>query len=101
MVISVSKMMWMIFGMVPHHIPTMHVGDTVISLVKQYKFVGILFTSTERDIFSTHYTKKASKAHAVVNMTFAVKDSIGCLPPPQGDSFIWLESIHTSPLDVK
>jgi hypothetical protein len=51
------------------------VGKTIITLVKQYKFVGILFTSTERDIFSVHYAKKVSKARAVVNMTFAIGDT--------------------------
>jgi hypothetical protein len=84
MVISLSKTLWMIFGEIPRVIPVMRVGDAVILLVKQYKFVGILFTSISRDIFSAHYAKKASKARAVANMTFAVKDSIGCLPPPQG-----------------
>jgi hypothetical protein len=94
MVVSVSKTKWMIFGTVPHLIPTIHVGDTVISIVKQYKFVGVLFTSIERNIFSTHYAKKASKARAVANMTFAVKDSVGCLPPPQG---IQLYLAHIDP----
>ncbi|KAJ7830870.1 hypothetical protein B0H14DRAFT_3464430 [Mycena olivaceomarginata] len=65
MLVSVSKTQWMIFGPIPRHIPTMCVGDTIITLVKQYKF-------------------KASKARAVANMTFAVKDCVGCLPPPQG-----------------
>jgi hypothetical protein len=84
MVISISKTLWMIFGEIPRHLPTMRVGDTVISLSKRYKFVGLIFTSTDRDIFAEHYSKKASKARAVTNMSFAVKDSIGCLPPPQG-----------------
>jgi hypothetical protein len=84
MLVSVSKTQWMIFGPIPRHIPTMRIGDTIITLVKQYKFMGILFTSTERDICSVHYAKKVLKACAVANMTFAVKDCIGCLPPPQG-----------------
>jgi hypothetical protein len=84
MVVSVSKMQWMIFGEIPRHVPIMCVGKTIILLVEQYKFVGVLFTSISRDIFSAHYAKKASKARAVVNMTFAVKDSISCLPPSQG-----------------
>ncbi|KAJ7355809.1 hypothetical protein DFH08DRAFT_912647 [Mycena albidolilacea] len=58
-----SKTLWMIFGEIPRVIPVMRVGDAVILLVKQY--------NTSRDIFSAHYAKKASKARAVANMTFA------------------------------
>ncbi|KAJ7334702.1 hypothetical protein DFH08DRAFT_291484 [Mycena albidolilacea] len=81
MVVSVSKTQWVIFGEIPRHVPIMRVGGTLISLVNQYKFVGVLFTSISRDIFSTHYAKKASKARAVANMTF--------------------ESIRISPLGAK
>ncbi|KAF7342021.1 RNA-directed DNA polymerase from mobile element jockey [Mycena venus] len=84
MVISATKTEWMLFGELPPNIPIMTVGETVIKLVKSYKFVGVLFTSTDRDIFAAHYAKKASKARAVANTTFAAKSMIGCLPPPEG-----------------
>ncbi|KAJ7144692.1 hypothetical protein C8R46DRAFT_823739, partial [Mycena filopes] len=84
MVISVLKTEWMLFGELPRIVPTMRIGDAVIKLVKKYKFVGIIFTSTHNDIFATHYSKKASKARAVANMTFAAKAMIGCLPPYDG-----------------
>ncbi|KAJ7482008.1 hypothetical protein FB451DRAFT_974399, partial [Mycena latifolia] len=84
MVISATKTEWMLFGELPTTIPRMMVGDKPIHLVKSYKFVGIIFTSINRDIFATHYTKKASKARAVANTTFAAKSMIGCLPPFDG-----------------
>ncbi|KAJ7839102.1 hypothetical protein B0H13DRAFT_1513857, partial [Mycena leptocephala] len=84
MVISVLKTEWMLFGELPPIIPRMLIGDAVIKLVKKYKFVGVIFTSVDYDIFAAHYTKKASKARAVANTTFSAKAMIGCLPPYEG-----------------
>ncbi|KAJ7207268.1 hypothetical protein GGX14DRAFT_366489 [Mycena pura] len=84
MVISIMKTVWMIFGNLPRAIPVMLVGDCAIELVKSYKYVGLIFTSVNRDIFAGHYTNKASKARVVANTTFAVKSMIGCLPPAEG-----------------
>ncbi|KAJ7484243.1 hypothetical protein FB451DRAFT_1435402 [Mycena latifolia] len=74
----------MLFGELPSTIPRMMVGDKVIRLVNSYKFVGIIFTSVERDIFAAHYVKKASKARTVANTTFGAKTMIGCLPSYEG-----------------
>jgi hypothetical protein len=52
MVISISKTEWMLFGEMPVVLPVIRVGDTAISLVKEYKYVGVTLTSVERDIFS-------------------------------------------------
>ncbi|KAJ7158082.1 hypothetical protein C8R46DRAFT_839617, partial [Mycena filopes] len=84
MVISVMKTEWMLFGQLPRVLPVMVIGNAVINLVKQYKFVGLIFTSVQHDIFAAHYTKKASKARAVGNTTFSAKAMIGCLPPYEG-----------------
>ncbi|KAJ7098806.1 hypothetical protein B0H15DRAFT_920477 [Mycena belliarum] len=66
------------------HISIKGAKQPLMLLVKSYKFVGIIFTSVHRDIFSAHYAKKASKARAVANTTFAAKTMIGCLPPYEG-----------------
>ncbi|KAJ7143116.1 hypothetical protein C8R43DRAFT_823347, partial [Mycena crocata] len=84
MVISVSKTKWMIFGALPHVLPQLLVGDRPVELVKKYKFVGVWFTSVTRDIFSAHYTTKASKAQNVANATFGTKTNLGTLPPLEG-----------------
>ncbi|KAJ7748694.1 hypothetical protein B0H16DRAFT_1725506 [Mycena metata] len=84
MVISVLKTEWMLFGELPRTLPVMKIGTAVIKLVKKYKFVGLIFTSVAGDIFAAHYSKKASKARAVANTTFAAKGMIGCLPPYEG-----------------
>ncbi|KAJ7277261.1 hypothetical protein C8J57DRAFT_956045, partial [Mycena rebaudengoi] len=62
------------------------VAGNAIELVKTYKFVGVIFTSTERNIFTEHYLTKVSKARNsdVANATFAAKTNIGCLPPADG-----------------
>ncbi|KAJ6482319.1 hypothetical protein C8R47DRAFT_920944, partial [Mycena vitilis] len=84
MVISGTKTECMLFGELPRVMPIMRVGEWIIKFVKKYKFVGIIFTSVDDDIFSAHYTQKASKARAVANTTFAAKTMIGCLPVPEG-----------------
>ncbi|KAJ7436781.1 hypothetical protein B0H11DRAFT_1754302 [Mycena galericulata] len=81
---SATKTEWMIFGELPLIIPRMMVGIKPIKLVKEYKFVGVIFTSVTADIFSAHYSKKASKGRAVANTTFAAKSMIGCLPVYEG-----------------
>jgi hypothetical protein len=94
MVISATETEWMLFGDLPPLIPIMTVGETVIKLVKSYKFVGVLFTFIDSNIFAAHYSKKASKAPAVDNAMFAAKSMIGCLPPPEG---IWLHRARIDP----
>ncbi|KAF7374664.1 RNA-directed DNA polymerase from mobile element jockey [Mycena sanguinolenta] len=84
MVISATKTECMLFGELPPTLPRITVGSTVIKFVKKYKFVGIIFTSVDRNIFALHYKKKASKARAVANTTFGAKSMIGTLPPYEG-----------------
>ncbi|KAJ7453433.1 hypothetical protein FB451DRAFT_1519751 [Mycena latifolia] len=79
-----TKTEWMLFGELPSTIPLMVVGDKSIRFVDSYKFVGIIFTSVECDIFVAYYVKKASKARIVVNTTFGAKTMIGCLSPYEG-----------------
>lgn len=84
MVISALKTQWMIFGELPRYLPLMFVDTTPIELVDHYKYVGITFTSIERNIFLRHYHIKASKARNVANATFASESMIGSLPPYEG-----------------
>jgi hypothetical protein len=53
-------------------------------LVSEYKYVGVWFTSTARDIFTTHYHEKASKARRVACASFALDAFIGVLFPKEG-----------------
>jgi hypothetical protein len=60
MTISVVKSKWMLFGPFPPTIPILQVGQEIIELVNQYKYVGVTFISTKRCIFTRHYKIKAS-----------------------------------------
>lgn len=73
MVISALKNKWMIFGELPRRIPELFVGAQLVDLVYQYKYVGVIFTSVTRNIFSQHYHTKVSKARNVANITFAAE----------------------------
>ncbi|KAK7042221.1 RNA-directed DNA polymerase from mobile element jockey [Favolaschia claudopus] len=84
MVISVDKTKWMIFGPLPRRMSTIRVNGNVVKLVREYKFVGIWFTSVKRNIFEKHYSVKASKAQGVAHACFTVDSMIGSLPPKEG-----------------
>ncbi|KAF9032465.1 hypothetical protein BDZ89DRAFT_897468, partial [Hymenopellis radicata] len=86
--ISVSKTKWMMFGPMPEisasQIPQLFVDGALIMFTVEYKFVGIVFTSCERDIFRKHYERMALKASSVTSLTFAVSVHIGVLPVREG-----------------
>ncbi|KAJ7031290.1 hypothetical protein C8F04DRAFT_898677, partial [Mycena alexandri] len=82
--ISARKSKWMIFGLLPHIIPILRLGDLCVELVSQFKYVGIWLTSTTPNIFSLNYSIKASKARNASNAIFAMKHRIGSLPPKEG-----------------
>ncbi|KII93966.1 hypothetical protein PLICRDRAFT_70555, partial [Plicaturopsis crispa FD-325 SS-3] len=84
MVIAALKCSWMIFGEIPTPIPTIHIGDTTITLVDCYKYVGVWFRSTHRNIFAEHYITKASKAVNMSHAIFAVEHRIGAMPAFEG-----------------
>ena len=67
--VSAKKSKWMIFGHLPDEIPTLWVGDTVVELVYEFKYVGIWFTSVHKNVFARHYAIKASKARGTANHT--------------------------------
>jgi hypothetical protein len=66
-----------------------------VELVEEFKYVGIHFTSTARNIFAEDYHIKASKARNFVNATFAMETIVGCLPPREG---VQLYMAHVDPL---
>ncbi|KAJ6563636.1 hypothetical protein DFH09DRAFT_1035242 [Mycena vulgaris] len=82
--ISARKSKWMIFGPLPLILPVLRLGDLVVELVNEFKYVGIWLTSTTPNIFSRNYTVKASKARNTSNAAFAMKHRIGSLPVKEG-----------------
>jgi exonuclease III len=86
MTISAQKSKWMIMGPGSGHaaLEILYVRGEAIELVSEYKYVGVWFTSTARDIFTQHYLEKASKACRVACASFALDSFIGALPPKEG-----------------
>ncbi|KAF9025823.1 hypothetical protein BDZ89DRAFT_922020, partial [Hymenopellis radicata] len=86
MTVSVSKTEWMIFGPIPavHRLQPLLVDGKQVALVSQYKYVGIVFTSTKRDIFFAHYVAKAVKAMRVASVIFSLENHVGVLTVSMG-----------------
>ena len=84
MTISTSKSKWMIFGKGLDSPGQLCIGHDEIERVSEYKFVGVWFTSTMRDIFAKHFDEKVSKACRVACASFALDDFIGTLAPSEG-----------------
>ncbi|KII94046.1 hypothetical protein PLICRDRAFT_36277 [Plicaturopsis crispa FD-325 SS-3] len=84
MVIAALKCSYMIYGMLPSPVPKIHIGDHSVELVDCYKYVGVWFRSTHRNIFADHYTIKASKAINMAHAIFAIEKRVGALPVFEG-----------------
>ncbi|KAJ7142485.1 hypothetical protein C8R44DRAFT_602888, partial [Mycena epipterygia] len=82
--ISARKSKWMIFGPLPSIPPVLRLGDLIVELVNEFKYVGIWLTSTTPNIFSKNYSVKASKARNASNAAFAMKHRTGSLPVKEG-----------------
>ncbi|KAJ6464634.1 hypothetical protein C8R47DRAFT_1224704 [Mycena vitilis] len=67
-------------GPLPAVIPTLRIGNFVVELVPDYKYVGVWFTSVHANVFAKHYKIKASKARGTSNAIFGLKHIIGSLP---------------------
>ena len=86
MTISASKSKWMVLGRTlgVRDRESLLIGQESIERVSSYKYVGVWFSSTTRDIFAKHYDEKASKACRVACASFALDDFIGSLAPTEG-----------------
>ncbi|KAJ7165195.1 hypothetical protein C8R46DRAFT_1277416 [Mycena filopes] len=82
--VSAKKLKWMIFGPLPAVLPELRIGELVVELVFEFKYVGILFTSIHANVLARHYNAKASKARCISNAVFALRHRIGTLPVREG-----------------
>ncbi|KAJ7018011.1 hypothetical protein C8F04DRAFT_1330302 [Mycena alexandri] len=82
--VSAKKSKRMIFGPLPSVIPVLRLGDLIVELVWEFKYVGIWITSIHTNIFARHYSIKASKARGTSSAAFALKHRIGTLPVKEG-----------------
>lgn len=74
----------MILGQVDVRPGDLRVGHEVVERVSAFKYVGVWFSSTTRDVFVKHYDEKSSKACRVACTCFALDDFIGTLAPTEG-----------------
>lgn len=89
MTVSVKKTKWMLFGPIRSCTPSFTINGESIEWVDQYKYVGVLFTSTARNIFASFYPSKAGKARNVTQAIFAMELLMGCIPPKEGITLYW------------
>ncbi|KAJ7090615.1 hypothetical protein C8R44DRAFT_990643 [Mycena epipterygia] len=82
--ISAKKSKWMIFGPLPPVIPVLRLGNLIVELVFEFKYVGIWFTSVHPNVLARHYAIKVSKARATSNAIFGLNHRIGSLPVREG-----------------
>ncbi|KAJ7908578.1 hypothetical protein B0H13DRAFT_2661945 [Mycena leptocephala] len=59
-------------------------GNIIVELVHEFKYVGIWLTSTTATIFSRNYAIKAFKARNACYAIFTMKHQIGSLPVKEG-----------------
>lgn len=52
---SAKESKWMIFGPLPAVIPVLRIGDLIVELVWELKYVGIWFSSVHINVFARHY----------------------------------------------
>lgn len=67
MEVNVGKTKGMIFGPLPHYHPEWTVGGWRLPLVDEFCYVGILFCSTEGNIFARFLTQNAKTARKLSN----------------------------------
>ncbi|KAE9406920.1 hypothetical protein BT96DRAFT_954712 [Gymnopus androsaceus JB14] len=84
MTISVKKTKWMLFGRFSGTVPVFTVDGVPIGLTDCYKYVGVLFKSTECYVLGGLYKVKAGKARNVTQATFGLEPLIGCIPAKDG-----------------
>ncbi|KAJ6613470.1 hypothetical protein B0H10DRAFT_1805566, partial [Mycena sp. CBHHK59/15] len=82
--ISANKSKWMIFGPLPSVLLILHLGDLTVTLVHEFKYVGMWFSSMHVHIFTHCYMIKASKIRSIAHAIFALKNHIGSIPVHEG-----------------
>lgn len=82
--LNVSKTVGMIFGPVPNPLPVLAIGQESLVFTDHFKYVGITFQSTHRNIFFQHYINKASAACLETYKIFAAESLISAFPMKEG-----------------
>jgi hypothetical protein len=81
---NASKSWVMIFGPVPRPLPSFNLNGHSIGYTDCFCYVGVTFQSTDRNVFASHYTAKASTARKTGFSVLGIESYIGNLPPKEG-----------------
>lgn len=79
--INADKSWAMAFGRLPRTLPQLRLADGVVAYTQKHSYVGIILTSTNRNIFSEHYAHLATEARRNANAVLSVESVVGTLPP--------------------
>ncbi|KAI0653084.1 hypothetical protein C8Q70DRAFT_1059635 [Cubamyces menziesii] len=79
--INVPKSAASIHGPLPDELPTLTLCNAPLHFVPTATYVGMTFTSTERDIFRAHHERKALKARTAAGAVMSLESYTGHLPP--------------------
>ncbi|KAI1784186.1 hypothetical protein LXA43DRAFT_902099, partial [Ganoderma leucocontextum] len=79
--VSVPKTAASVFGDLPPTLPALVLNGGHIRYVETYVYTGTAFTSTSRDVFSEHYSHRATSAEKVGWASFSLESYTGTLPP--------------------
>jgi hypothetical protein len=77
------KTVILIFGSVPYPPPVFKLGDQVLTITDEEKYVGVNFRTDTQNILQAHYKAKAGTARYCVHRIMAIEDSTGRLTPKE------------------
>ncbi|KAJ7319379.1 hypothetical protein DFH08DRAFT_1035165, partial [Mycena albidolilacea] len=81
---NTQKSWVMVFGPLPKDAPIFTLNGRVVGYKDHFCYVGVTFQSTARNIFSAHYTAKASTARKTGHSVLGIEAYIGDIPPKEG-----------------
>ncbi|EJC97331.1 uncharacterized protein FOMMEDRAFT_100058, partial [Fomitiporia mediterranea MF3/22] len=64
--------------------PTFSIDSNILNYVDKFLYLGIIFDSSQNNIFHSHYSNKASKARSITHTILALESHISIIPPKQG-----------------
>ncbi|KAI0367105.1 hypothetical protein BV20DRAFT_1045787 [Pilatotrama ljubarskyi] len=94
LLVNVPKSLACVHGPLPSPLPLLLLYGEPLQYFASATYVGMTFTSTERDIFLHHYAKKHAAAQRAANATLSLESYIGPLPP---DIALTLYRTHVDP----
>ncbi|EJD35417.1 hypothetical protein AURDEDRAFT_25589, partial [Auricularia subglabra TFB-10046 SS5] len=71
-------------GPKPSRMPQFTVAQQRVSVVTQYTYLGVVFTTNTQNMFKEHFSTKAAVARRAAHGVLHIESMIGLLPPKEG-----------------